>query len=123
MLKLSLLVISEPKNAYSVEALWSDTDISLPLKRQMSNKGTYYFHSSADLFESIISIFDRCEVDTLNLLFEPDNTENKLKYDVQVLTGQVEGNKNKAVNYISSEPETRANILRFFRSQINITVY
>ncbi len=122
MLKLSLLILTDQNNSYSVEALWSDTDNTLPIKRTMNSKGQYYFYNKDDLFESILDVFSKCNVDTLNLFFQPDN--QNFCTDIKILTGQIKSNKRFAASRITDNKDTQDEILRFFNStKLNITVY
>jgi len=126
MLKLSLHIIEvetySNSTGYYVEALWSDTDITLPINRKPNNSLQYYFHSKCDLLTTIIPIFDKCEVDALNLFFSPD--AQQFATEVKIMTGQVTGNKNLVVKKITSNPDDQKLILSFFRnSKLNTTVY
>ena len=126
MLKLSLHIIEveaySKSTGYYVEALWSDTDITLPINRKPNQSLQYYFHSKCDLLTTIIPIFDKCEVDALNLFFSPN--AQQFATEVKIMTGQATGNKNLVIKKITSSPDEQKVILSFFRSsKLNITVY
>jgi hypothetical protein len=104
---------------YQIKFMWQDDSDWIPDTIKLSKDGCVTTLSFYDIARHIIKLAQEAEVESIKFRIFKDD---QLKHNLKVLTKQQDGIQGLAAKSLCSSAKEQANLLSFFRSNLDLEV-